>query len=131
MFIHFLIILISLIILTNIIKSGLATIYKLHINKDIIKYLFNDSDEHFLKKNSSPSYLKDVIGNSIFYQDYTWNTKNNNYIYDTLLDKYYIIDRGYYYYLPDLIRYTLHIGKNNKIKILNSMNKVVFFKKIK
>ena len=122
MFKFYLLIIILIII---IIKLGISSFYKLHIYKEIIKYPFNNSDKNFLQKSCIDSELKNVNSNCIFYQDYLWSTKNNNYIYDTLLDKYYIIDRGYYYYIPDIKRYILHVKSNKKIKLINNMNKVV------
>jgi len=123
MFKFYLIILIIIIII--IIKLGISSFYKLHIYKEIIKYPFNNSDTSFFQKWCINSELKNVNSNCIFYQDYLWSTKNNNYIYDNHLDKYYIIDRGYYYYIPYIKRYTLHIKSNKKIKLINNMNKVV------
>ena len=96
----------------------------MHIHKETIKYPFDDSDKDFLRKNCTDSKLSEITSSSIFYQDYLWSTKNNNYIHDTTLDKYYIIDRDYYYFIPDTTRYSIIINKNNKIKILNSMKRV-------
>ena len=127
MFIHFLVILLVLILSYHLIKSSLFSIHRLPVNKEIIKYpLIYDSDKELLQKYSIDSDLKNITCNCIFYQEYPWSTKNNNYIHDTFLNKYYIIDKGYYYYIPDLNRYLITVSKNRKIKILNSMNKVVF-----
>jgi hypothetical protein len=128
MFIHFLVILIILILLTYyLIKTVLFSIHRLPINKEIIKYpLMYHSDKELLQKYSIDSDLKNITCNCVFYQEYPWSTKNNNYIHDTLLDKYYIIDKEYYYYIPDLNRYSVIVAQNRKIKVLNSMNKVVF-----
>jgi hypothetical protein len=121
MFKLFLILFFIVFISYNLIKS---LTYKLHIHKETIKYTFDDASKDFLKKNSSDLQLSDIKNNAIFYQDYLWSTKNNNYIYDTSLDKYYIIDRDNYYYIPDTTRYKVVINKDNKIKILNSMKRV-------
>ena len=130
MFKHFLVIAAILIIIVlsyYLIKFSLFSLHKLELNKEIIKYpLIYDSDKELLQKYSTDSELKNVKSNFIFYQEQPWSTKNNNYIHDTLLNKYYIIDKGYYYYIPDLNRYPLTITNNRKIKVLNSMNKVVF-----
>ena len=130
MFKHFLVISFILIIIVSsyyLIKCSLFSIHKLTLNKEVIKYpLTDDSDKELLQKYSTDSDLKNVKSNFIFYQEYPWSTKNNNYIHDTVLDKYYIIDKGYYYYIPDLTRYLIVVTKNRKIKVLNSMNKVVF-----
>ena len=127
MFIHFLVILLVLILSYHLIKSSLFSIHRLPVNKEIIKYpLIYDSDKELLQKYSIDSDLKNITCNCIFYQEYPWSTKNNNYIHDTFLNKYYIIDKGYYYYIPDLNRYLITVSKNRKIKVLNSMNKVVF-----
>jgi hypothetical protein len=121
MFKLFLILFLIIFVTYNVIKS---LTYKLHIHKETLKYPLDDSDKDFLQKNTIDSKLSEITTNSIFYQDYLWSTKNNNYIYDSTLDKYYIIDRGYYYYIPDIKRYSLVINKNNKIKLLNSMKRV-------
>ena len=128
MFIHFFVILIILIILSYyLIKSVLFSVHRLPINKEIIKYpLTYDSDKELLQKYSIDSDLKNILCNCVFYQEYPWSTKNNNYIHDTFLDKYYIIDKDYYYHIPDLNRYSVVVTQNRKIKVLNSMNKVVF-----
>jgi hypothetical protein len=66
----------------------------------------------------------DQITDEVFYTDTPWSTSNNNYIYDKLEDRYYIIDKGYYYHINDPERYKLKISKNVnvnsfKIKIFN------------
>ena len=121
MFKLFLLLFLIIFVSYNVIKS---ITYKLHIHKETIKYPFDDSDKDFLRKNCTDSKLSEITSSSIFYQDYLWSTKNNNYIHDTTLDKYYIIDRDYYYFIPDTTRYSIIINKNNKIKILNSMKRV-------
>jgi hypothetical protein len=131
MFKHFLLISFILIIVISsytLIKFSVFSLHKLSINKEIVKYpLTDDLDRELLQKYSVDSDLKNVRSNFIFYQDHPWSTKNNNYIHDTLLNKYYIIDTGHYYYIPDLNRYSLTVSKNRKIKVLNSINKVVYF----
>ena len=129
MFKHFLVVCVLLSIIISsyyFIKFFLFKVYKLHIHREKLKYPLSGSDQEFLQTYSKDSTLKNVTHECIFYQDYIWSTKNNNYIYDTLLDKYYIIDRGYFYYFPGTKRYQLHISQNKKIKLFNSMNKVVF-----
>jgi hypothetical protein len=79
----------------------------------------NDSDKRFLKLYSNETSLTDLFPENfnLFYTETTWSTKNNNYIHDTINDKYYIIDSGYYYYLPNLKDFKITIN-NDKLKIL-------------
>jgi len=121
MFKLFLILAFIVFISYSVIKS---VTYKLHIHKETLKYPLDDSDKDFLRKNTTESELKELKPNTIFYQDHLWSTKNNNYIHDTTIDKYYIIDRDYFYYIPPDPRYKIVVNKNNKIKILNSMKRV-------
>jgi len=125
MFKHILII-IFVVFIFFVTKIVISSFHKVVVHKDIIKYSLSDSDKTLIDKQCDKVGLQDIKSNCIFYQDYTWNTKNNNYIYDTKVDKYYLIDKGYYYFIPDLKRYTVHIGKNTTVKVLNSLNKVVF-----
>lgn len=121
MFKLFLLLFFVIFIVYTIIKNNF---YKLHIHKETLKYPLDDNDKDFLRKNTIDSELNEIKSNCIFYQDYLWSTKNNNYIHDTILDKYYIIDRDYFYYIPPDPRYKIVVNKNNKIKVLYSMKKV-------
>ena len=101
---------------------------KLYIHNDIVKYSLNKSDLGVLKMYSDKKDISSVNNKSIFYSDYSWNTQNNNYIHDTEIDRYYIIDSGYYYYVPDS-RYTVIVNKNIPVNIFDIQkykNKVVF-----
>ena len=79
---------------------------------------------------SSFKQINEIKGKDIiFYSEYIWSSKNNNYIHDKQTDTYYIIDSGHYYYIPDTKRYTLTINKNINVFVfdLNKYpNKVVF-----
>ena len=123
MFKHFLFITIILIVIVlsyYLIKFSLFSMHKLTLDKEIIKYpLTDETDKELLQKYSTDSELKNVKSNFIFYQDYPWSTKNNNYIHDELIDKYYIIDKDYYYHIPNFNRYKITIGKDIIINLLN------------
>ena len=79
-----------------------------------VKYLQNAS-----KFESTPMKINDIT-DEVFYQDIPWSSSNNNYIHDTVDDRYYIIDKGYYYHISDHNRYKIVITKNvnvNSFKI--------------
>jgi hypothetical protein len=73
---------------------------------DTVKYLIKVNYKTKIKK------LNEIENNDIFSVDYNWTTNLGNYIYDNILDRYYIIEKGYYYSIPDFKRYTLTIVKN-------------------
>jgi hypothetical protein len=130
MFKHFLIGILCLLIIFAIIKVILIKFHKIYFHKGIIKYKFNEYDLQHLKNHSIKRNIQDLksMDSYIFYQEQKWNSKNNNYIHDTINDRYYIIDYGYYYYIPDS-RYSLIVNKNNEIyhfDFLKYKNKVVF-----
>ena len=60
--------------------------------------------------------LSEINNSDVFFMDIPWSSSNNNFIYDTLEDRYYIIDKGYYYNIPDYTRYSLEISKNVNVK---------------
>ena len=60
--------------------------------------------------------LSEINNSDVFFMDIPWSSSNNNFIYDTLEDRYYIIDKGYYYNIPDDNRYSLEISKNVNVK---------------
>ena len=121
MFKHFLIILVIIIIIIvsyYFIKSIMIKYHKLYLNESIIKYPFTDTDKSFFDKNNITVKLSELKDKSVFYISSIWSTKNNNYIHDTIDNRYYIIDRGYYYYIPSLDRYSINIGKDIYVKLL-------------
>ena len=127
MFKHFLIMGLIIILIVICVKFIFIT-QKLYIHNDIVKYSLNKSDLGVLKMYSDKKDISSVNNKSIFYSDYSWNTQNNNYIHDTEIDRYYIIDSGYYYYVPDS-RYTVIVNKNIPVNIFDIQkykNKVVF-----
>jgi len=119
MFIQILIITILVLLIVCFVKILFTIFYKLYLSEFIIKYPMNDSDKRFLNLYSNETSLSDLFPENfnLFYTDTTWSTKNNNYIHDTINDKYYIIDYGYYYYLPNLKDFKITIN-NDKLKIL-------------
>ena len=128
MFKHFLIMGVVIILIVICVKFIFIRFQKLYIHNDIIKYTLNQSDSNILKMYSDKKDISSVNNKSIFYSDYSWNTQNNNYIHDTEIDRYYIIDSGYYYYVPDT-RYSLIVNKNIPVNIFDIQkykNKVVF-----
>jgi hypothetical protein len=104
--------------------------HKIYFDTDIVKYKLNSYDHKYLKMYSSFKQINEIKGKDIiFYSEYIWSSKNNNYIHDKQTDTYYIIDSGHYYYIPDTKRYTLTINKNINVFVfdLNKYpNKVVF-----
>ena len=129
MFKLFLIGVIIIVLILFIVKIIFIKFHKIYFYKDIIKYKFNEHDLQHLKNHSVKRNLSELKGmdSYIFYQEQAWSSKNNNYIHDTVNDRYYIIDSGYYYYIPDS-RYSLFVNKNNEIYNfdLKYKNKVVF-----
>ena len=64
---------------------------KLLLNPEVFKYPLTDKS-HFTES----IYLNDLknlksLNEVVFYTNLNWSTKNNNYIYDKKLDRYYII----------------------------------------
>jgi hypothetical protein len=134
MFKHLLIILLIILIIYFIIKKFILLFHKLILSKFIIKYDLIDSDKQFLDLYSNEfniNILESLKDRMLFYTDTTWNTKNNNYIYDKINDKFYIIDSGYYYYIESPENFKLVIGsQNSKVKLfdLNTSNRVIIIK---
>ena len=81
------------------------------LNDEVFKYPLTDKS-HFTKS----IYLNDLkkLSGLAFYTNLNWSTKNNNYIYDKKLERYYIIEPGYYYYIPSN-RIKLKVNKNIKV----------------
>jgi hypothetical protein len=99
-------------------------INKLDVTKNIIKYPLNRLDKIFLNNYSSECNISELVllnnKKLIFYTDTPWSTKDNNYIEDLSDNKYYIIDKDYYYYLDSLKDYKLFIESNNvKIRLFD------------
>ena len=82
------------------------------LNTEVFKYPLTDKS-HF----TDCIYLNDLkfLNEISFYTNLNWSSKNNNYIYDKKLDRYYIIEPGYYYYIPDSKRIKLKVNKNIKV----------------
>ena len=105
---------------------------KLNLSKLIIKYPLNDSDKSLLVMYSSDYKLADLVlpefakKTVVFYTNDTWSTLNNNYIYDIINNKYFIIDKGYYYYLNDLSNYKITTSPNKIIKLFDNDKKINF-----
>jgi uncharacterized SAM-binding protein YcdF (DUF218 family) len=113
------IVLLIIILLISYIIIRHFLINKINVSKTITKYSLGKIDKLFLKERSTecdigilPNYQK-----VIFYTDQEWSTsENHNYILNTSENKYYIIDKGYYYYLD-----------NSTTKLfLNSVNVKIF-----
>ena len=120
MFKHFLMIPVIIFIITAsyyIIKNVIISNHTLILNESIIKYPLSKMDILYFNKNSTPTKLSELTGKIIFYTSLSWATKNNNYIHDQLIDKYYIIDKDYYYYIPN-DRYKINIGKDIFVNLL-------------
>ena len=88
---------------------------KLLLNPEVFKYPLTDKS-HFTES----IYLNDLknlksLNEVVFYTNLNWSTKNNNYIYDKKLDRYYIIEPNYYYYIPNSQRIKLKVNKNIKV----------------
>jgi hypothetical protein len=56
--------------------------------------------------------LTEIKSDDIFFVDYPWTTKFGNYIHSLKEDRYYIIEKGFYYNIPDPESYHLTIVKN-------------------
>ena len=127
MFKHFLI---PIIILSIILSYYFITntLYKLHIHKNIVKYPHTDSDYSFLKNNSEKTTISEIVEKDIFYTPTKWSSKTGNYIHDSENDRYHIIDKDHFYYIPDLTRYSIVNPKNIQVYKLkqSSFNKVIF-----
>jgi len=72
---------------------------------------------------SLPEFAKKNI---VFYTNDKWSIINNNYIHDILNNKYFIIDKGYYYYLNDLSNFKITTSQNKIIKLFDNDKKINF-----
>jgi hypothetical protein len=77
----------------------------MYVNPDLVKNFLSESDKSFLKKYSKKT---NEIKPGIFYIDKQWSTKNNNYLYDKLKERYYIIEKDYYYFIKNLDRFIIN-----------------------
>ncbi len=77
--------------------------YHITITPGIIKYPLSKLNKYYFNLYSTEMVLSDSVNCQIlFYTNVPWSIyDNNNYIHDTLYDKYYIIEPGYYYHLVD------------------------------
>jgi hypothetical protein len=118
------VLLIILFICYLIVKAVLFN--KLNLVKNIIKSPLNKYDQLFLKGHSDECSISDIssIGNIktklLFYTDTPWSTKNDNHLLSISDNKYYIIDKGYIYYLHNPDDYKLFINAGDvKIRLFN------------
>ena len=122
MFKQILIMLLILLMIIFIIKKLRPYFYKLLLSKNIVKNVLTDTIKDFLDLHSEYFKHSELLNNNLlFYTNKKWSTKNNNYIYDKKNMKYYIIDKGYYYYLDSMDNFEIVIcnGGDNKIKLYN------------
>jgi len=56
--------------------------------------------------------LSEIDNSDVFFVDYPWTTEYGNYIHSINEDRYYIIEKGFYYNIPDPESYHLTIVKN-------------------
>ena len=102
--------------------------HKIILDKKFIKHALSDKDKFFLDKYSvklKPETLKNII----FYTDKTWSTKFkhvDNYIYDKINERYYVIDKGYFYFIDNLENFDIICSLN-----LNYLDTSKFLKNIK
>ena len=125
MFKHFFIGLLFLVIIYVIVSWILFLFHKIYFYPDNPKYKMNTHDREYLKMYSTLKSMSEIQTKSIFYTDYPWSSKNNNYIHHIPSDTYYLIDKGYYYYIPS-DEYSINIHKDKKVWILHSDSKVIF-----
>lgn len=115
------VILIILFICYLIIK--LVLFNKLTLAKNIIKSPLNKYDLLFLKGHSVECSISSIIQNNnklLFYTDTPWSTKDDNHLLSLSENKYYIIDKGYIYYLHNPNDYKLFINAGDvKIRVFD------------
>ena len=130
MFKQILIILIIIIILIVLIKR---LTYKLILSESTVKYTLNGTDRKFITCNSIPyNTSENTFENNthgiVLTVINNYSTNNNNYIYDKVNSMYYILDKDYYYYIPNLDNFEMVL---NKVKIMNIekfLHKIIFVK---
>jgi len=123
-FIIIIVILIILFICYLIVKIVLFN--KLTLAKNIIKSPLNKYDLLFLKDHSvecSIGSISSIIENNnklLFYTDTPWSTKDDNHLLSLSENKYYIVDKGYIYYLHNPKDYEVFINAENvKIRLFD------------
>ena len=111
----FIIIIVLILIAYFLIKRYLRKIY---ITEGVIKYKLLESDKSLFDKTSSKTPSK------LFYTTTRWSALNNNYLHNTIDNRYYIIEPGYYYYITDGIKITskeidiYNFNYHNKISVI-------------
>lgn len=103
-----------------ILKKVLIYYHKLYLEPGKLKTKMTPTDKSFLKMNSKITTLNDP-NLELFYTDSKWSITNNNYIYDTLIDRYYIIEPGYYYYINPKNRYKITIEGSSEINLFSKL----------
>ena len=121
------VLLIILFICYLIVKAVLFN--KLNLAKNIIKSPLNKYDMLFLKDHSDECSISDISDISdissiktklLFYTDTPWSTKNDNRLLSLSGNKYYIVDKDYFYYLHNPDNYKLFINAGDvKIRLFN------------
>ncbi len=76
--------------------------------------LIEEQVKYPIKKKfaSQTKKLSEIKNDEVFFVDYNWSTEYGNYIYSQKEDRYYIIEKGYYYNIPDPEKFPLTIVKN-------------------
>ena len=100
--------------------------HKLVLDKNKVKYTLTESDTSLLNKYSELKDLKDLkllTKPFIFYSDKKWSIENNNYI--LFNEDYYIIDKGYYYYI-DPLKTEIIINNEIFVYLFENFKKVMF-----
>ena len=121
MFILIVVLLLLLGLITLIVVYLLNKIQKIVIFNNKIKYESNDSIKHIFKKYGTVIEL-DLInemgnnGNYLLLVETPWSINNNNYM--LFNGKYFILDKGYYYFYSKQSK-LFKSNKNTKILILD------------
>jgi hypothetical protein len=79
------------------------------------KFEFEENKVKYPMKSKFPTKemkMSELTPEDVFYVNIPWTSTNNNYIHDTLDDKYYIIDIDHYYCISDTFRFKLIINKD-------------------
>ena len=99
-------------------------INKLELSEEIVKYDVPSKMNYSYFQLENVNILNELIENNpeskiVFIPNSNWSTKNDNYFIDILKDRYYIMDKDYYYYLPKISNFKFFINNElSKIKIL-------------
>ena len=124
MFKHVFISVIIILVIYILFKKLMTSVFhKVYVSKDVLKYNLSENDKNILSEFSKNETLTDIEGPFIFYTDNIWNaTNNNNYIYSKKLDKYYIIESPFYYYITNINDYDIKI--NGTVYIVRDFKKI-------